>query len=88
MGTGQMSKFHVKVKGGDEILIDLGSYGIEIFLDKQKQWYDIRYVTIDYNRAGNPKPNLLPADMIVSKSGTPPLTVKQADCVRIFRHSR
>lgn len=77
-------KYLLPVEGGDTVLIDLGGYGIEVCLDKDKRWYDVRYVEIDYEQR-RAMPLLLPADMVITDGGEQ-ITVAQATMVRIWRH--
>jgi hypothetical protein len=76
-------KHYLQVGGGDEVLVDLGNYGIVIKLDRNKRWYDIRYVGIDHV-GGRAKPYHLPADMVVL--GREEILSPLADSVRIWRH--
>ena len=79
-----MAEHFVQVKGGDRVLIDLGEYGLEIFLDTGARFYDLRYVTIEY-RGGDAIPTCLPADVLVMK-GARTQAIRQADGLRIWRH--
>ena len=79
-------RHYLPVGSGDEVLVDLGGYGIVAKIDKNKRWYDISYVGIDYegpdkNKA---KPYLLPADMVVL--GREEILSPLATSVRIWRH--
>ena len=77
-------KHYQRAGGGDEILVDLGNYGLHICLDSRKRWYDIEYVEIGY-KDSRATPRVLPADMVVRGKGREHL-VLQADSVRIWRH--
>ena len=84
-----MKRHYVMVKGGDEVLIDLGSYGIFAKLDKKGNFYDITYVGIKYDSAGNPlNINAIPADMVFVNQRDEGLLVDQAKAVRIWRHKQ
>lgn len=78
-------KHYLKVKGGDTILVDLGEYGIEIGLDPKKMWYDVRYVTIEYDDKGDAVAEMLHAEVIV-ESRDREERVPAAENVRIYRH--
>lgn len=80
-------KHYVKVDGGDEVLIDLGGYGILTRLDSNNRWYLIDYVGIEYDGPEGQvaRPDHIPADMKIMKGGMPTM-VEQADTVKIWRH--
>ncbi len=77
--------YHVSVKGGDRVLVDLGGFGVLLHLDNGGEFYDAEYVKIQYGKGG-PKPSNLPADMIVTRWGDKKLKFPQANSVRIWRH--
>ena len=77
-------KHYLEAHGGDDILIDIGDFGVYLHIPKQEAWYDIEYVKIDYKGDDAVTTPIL-ADMVVTR-GKDETTVKQADKVRIWRH--
>ena len=81
---------YARVRGGDEVLIDLGGYGLEITVADDEAHYDVRYVTLEYVREGGEsvaKPTMLPADLVVTKTGDLDLHIPKGEAVRIWRHA-
>jgi len=76
---------YLKVNGGDTVLVDLGEYGLKIYLDEDRRWYDAEYVGIEYDDLGNVYPFNIQADIDITKDAKD-ARVEQADCVRIWRH--
>lgn len=76
----------VEVEGGDEVLIDLGGFGIAVWLDDDEQWYDEEYVGIEYDENGDPDPYMIPADVYVLDKDGKEHKIEQAQRVRIYRH--
>jgi len=84
-----VTQHYLKFESGDEVLIDIGGWGILVKLDDAAtpRWYDAAYVKIRYGATGAPLPELYPADMVVQK-GDAKRTIEQADAVRIWRHRK
>ena len=59
-----MAGQHVAVEPGEEVLIDVGSYGLLIKFDEDGQRYELEYVGIDYTD-GEPSPFNIPANVTV-----------------------
>jgi hypothetical protein len=75
---------YIEIDGGNKLLLDLGGYGLVIKVDENNEWYDVRYVIVEY-RNGMAVPRPIPAEMEVFKGRGKKMT-EQADMVRIWRH--
>jgi len=54
---------HLRVRGGDNVYVDLGSYGIHVIVNPQ--FYDVIYVGFNYEQGL--QAFMIPADVVVTK---------------------
>lgn len=82
-----MGSHYVRVRGGDDVLIDLGGWGLWVVLEPRKSLYDVYYVKI--SRTTKKPVRLVPADMVLDRhkpGARQHIVLKGADSVSIHRH--
>lgn len=82
-------KRYLKIRPGDEVLLDLGGFGVYLRADPRVRYYDAKYVLIGPKR--NAK--VVPADMELTSPYCQRQRIhegftKGATNVRIYRHRR
>ena len=80
-----MSEHYLPLSPGDNVLIDLGGYGLEVHLDEQGRWYDVDYVGIKLE-GGDAVPAKMQADVVVTAPTGVKHVCRQARRVRVWRH--
>jgi hypothetical protein len=81
---------YTSVKGGDDVLIDMGGHGLFIQVDPKGGSFDATYVNIEYDGTTRKPAKLLAqsTDMVLSKGAGKAFSLDDAMAARILTKSR